>query len=296
MKARIPADVEMADRIFAGLTIRQLAVAGLNLAVLWSCYYLMAPRLPFVLTLALCAPIAAIGLAVVWVQPSGLPAERFLLFALRHALSPKKMTPKSDPLPSQGRSRSKESAPFSLPLRRVDDDGTLDLGSEGVAIVARCSSLNLGLRSEAEQDALIAGFARLLNSLDGPMQFLIRAERVDASQLLTRLGQRARSLPNPQLRSVAADYARFIDSLTSGKDMLRHSVMLSIRQPHSDPGAVQRLRQRMDETGSLLRQIGVHLYPMDGAEASHTIRQSTDPASPFHPRCGPGGVVRASKW
>ncbi len=295
MKARIPADVEMADRIFAGLTIRQLAVAGLNLAVLWSCYYLTAPRLPLVLTLALCAPIAAVGLAVVWVQPSGLPAERFLLFALRHALSPKKMTPQSDPLPPKSRSRSKEAAPLTLPLRRVFDDGTLDLGPDGVAIVARCSSLNLGLRSEAVQAALVAGFARLLNSLDGPMQFLIRAERVDAVQLLARLEQRARCLPNAQLRRVAADYARFIDSLTSGKDMLRHSAMLSIRQPHSDPGAVRGLRQRMDETGSLLRQFGVHLHPMDGAEASHTIRQSTDPSSPFNPRCGPGGVVRGSK-
>ena len=294
MKAKIPADIEMPDRIFAGLTIRQLAIAGLSLALVWSCFYLLAARLPFGLALALCAPLAAIGLAVVWVQPSGLPAERFLMFALRHAMSPKKMTPRSDPLPSAGRTPSGDFAPITLPVRRVTEDGILDLGSEGLAMVSRCSSLNLALRSEAEQEALIGGFARLLNSLDGPIQFLIRAERVEVTELLVTLKQQANALPSPQLRSVAADYAGFIHSVTNGKQMLRHSAMVSIREPRSAPDAVRRLRRRMDETGVLLRQIGVLMRPMDGPAVSHTIRKSTDPASPFHPRCSTGGVVRAS--
>ena len=294
MKAKIPADIEMPDRIFAGLTIRQLAIAGLSLALVWSCFYLLAARLPFGFALALCAPLAAIGLAVVWVQPSGLPAERFVVFALRHAMSPKKRTPRSDPMPSAGRTPSRDLASLSLPVRRVAEDGILDLGSEGVAMVTRCSSLNLGLRSEAEREALIGGFARLLNSLDGPIQFLIRAERVEVTELLVDLRHRANALPNPQLRSVAADYAGFIDSVTNKEQMLRHSAMVSIRESHSGPDAVLRLRRRIDETGSLLRQIGVLMCPMDGPEVSHTIRKSTDPASPFHPRCGAGGVVRAS--
>jgi hypothetical protein len=48
-----------------------------------------------------------------------------------------------------------------------------------------------GLRTPAEQNGLVAGFARWLHSLDGPAQILVRAQRVDLAHLADRLNVQA---------------------------------------------------------------------------------------------------------
>lgn len=45
MKARIPADVDMPDRIFFGLTFRQISIVALDAFIVWALFVLLANRL-----------------------------------------------------------------------------------------------------------------------------------------------------------------------------------------------------------------------------------------------------------
>ena len=76
--------------------------------------------------------------------------------------------------------------------------------------VAAASTVNFALRTPAEQHALTAAFGRWLNSLRGPVQILIRAQRVDLSAMAAALREAAPALPHPALEAAALDHAGFL--------------------------------------------------------------------------------------
>ena len=63
--------------------------------------------------------------------------------------------------------------------------GVVDLGPDGLVVIAVVSTVNFALRTPAEQDGLVAGFARYLHALGGPVQILIRALPVDLTPTCT---------------------------------------------------------------------------------------------------------------
>lgn len=296
MKARIPADVEMPDQIFAGLSIRQLAIVATDLLVLWSMFEVLGSRSSAVIVAILGAPIAAAGLVAVTVRPAGIAAESFLLHGLRHLVGAKTMVPATEAIPTDGPTLGtviNRLRPLAFPVEDISEDGTINLGSLGRAVISRASSLNLRLRSEAEQRALVDGFAKVLNSLEGPAQFLIRSERADATELLKSLEESIRTLPNQALGTASMHYARFLRTITSDREVLSRSILVCLKDHRSNDGDAGRLNRRTDEMSSLLREIGVRLSPLDGQQACLAVRRAADPSVPLHPHgCLPGQTVR----
>src|SRR6266511_3133263 len=89
--ARVPADVDAADRVLYGLTFRQLAIlaaAALLIHRLWRTLdgLLPAPALLAVAAAAACAFGLAVG------RRDGLPLDKWLLAAVRHTQAPKGLT------------------------------------------------------------------------------------------------------------------------------------------------------------------------------------------------------------
>ena len=91
----------------------------------------------------------------------------------------------------------------------------LDLGADGLVAIAAVSTLNLGLHTPAEQDALLAGYARYLHTLTGPVQFLIRTVPVDLDGHLTALYEQARTLPHPALVTAALGHRAHLARLAT---------------------------------------------------------------------------------
>jgi hypothetical protein len=58
------------------------------------------------------------------------------------------------------------------------DMGVVDLGTDGLAVIAVASTVNFALRTPAEQESLVASFGRYLHSLTAPVQVLVRTERL----------------------------------------------------------------------------------------------------------------------
>ncbi len=109
--------------------------------------------------------------------------------------------------------------------------GVLDLGSDGAAVVCAATTVNLGLRTPAEQDALMAGYGAWLNSLSGPVQVLVRADRIDLEPLVVQLEDGAAELADPALEAAALAHAEFLADLAAGRDLLRRQILLVIREP-----------------------------------------------------------------
>jgi hypothetical protein len=286
-RVRIPADVEREDRLLANLTARQLAILGLGGIVLWAAYDATRHLVPVAVFGAVAAPFAAVAALLALGRMGGMSADRLVVAAWRQHRSPRRLVPApegvadvpdflgeaADPLP----------APLRLPMTGIGDEGVVDLGPDGWAMVCRASAVSFSLRTPAEQEALVAGFGRYLNSLAEPAQLLIRAEPIDLTPAIAELDRIAPGLPHPGLEEAAREHARFLSDLAATRDLLRREVLLVLRQPAGD-GAGGRLRRRAEEATAALAAAGVTLVVLVGEQTGSCLSRAIDPASPFRRR------------
>lgn len=259
MRARVPADVEMPDRIFAGLTARQIAILSLTVLLLWAAYVTVGFRIHIAVFGMVAAPFAAAGLAFAMSSQAGIGLEKLLIFAGRYLSKPRLRVQAPEgvaQLRSAGKI-AKRIAPMGLPLQGLASDGVLDLGREGSAVLGRCSAVNFSLRSEDERGALVAAFGRLLNSLTGPVQFLVRTESVDIEATIGALESSSQFLPHPGLSNSAEEHATFLRSLASDESSLRRRLFICFRDSADAISAGPRLLRRVDEASSILLGAGV---------------------------------------
>jgi hypothetical protein len=280
-RVQIPANVEHEDRLIFRLTARQLAIlatAGLLAWVLVLAARLLVP-LPVAAVVAL--PLLGVAVALALGQRDGLSLDRLALAALGHARAPRRRVPAPEGIPGppavlRSTPTGPAPAPLVLPVRGVDRYGVVDLAGDGAALLCRATTVNFALRTEAEQEALVAGFARFLHALAGPVQLVVRAERVDVGALIDEVEQAAAGLPHPQLEQCALDHAGFLGELARRRDVLRRELLVVFRDPVAK-GVGVRLLRRAEEAAGLLAQAGITLTPLDQAAATAALARATDP-------------------
>ena len=294
-RVRIPADVDRPDKLLAGLTARQLAILAVAAVVLWAGYAATRHVVPPAAYGAVAVPVAAVAALLALGRMEGVPADRWVLAAWRQHRSPRRLVPAPDGVPAVPGFLAKAvgphppalPAPLRLPLAGIDAGGVVDLGSDGLAVICRASAVTFSLRTPAEQEALVAGFARFLSSLAEPVQVLVRAERLDVGPAIDALLDAAPGLPHVALERAARDHAAFLADLAASRDLLRREVLVVLRQPagqaSTDEDGAGRLQRRAVEAVAALGAAGVSLSVLDGAGAASVIGRSLDPAGPPRP-------------
>ena len=99
-------------------------------------------------------------------------------------------------------------------------DDTLILKGGRYRIVLEAQAINFDLLSEAEQDAAIYSYANLINSLDFPIQVVIRTRQVDITQYVEYLGTFRKLQPTDTLRKQLESYIEFIQELVTENTVL----------------------------------------------------------------------------
>jgi hypothetical protein len=299
-RVRIPADVEREDRLLANLTARQLAILGLGGIVLWAAYDATRHVVPVAVFAAAATPVAALAVLLALGRVGGMPADRLVWAAWRQWRSPSRLVPAPEGVPAvpgfvPGLVGAPAAplpapplpAPLRLPMMAIDDDGLIDLGADGLAVVCRASAVSFSLRTPAEQEALVAGFGRYLNSLSDPAQVLVRAEPFDLAPVIGELEHTAPGLPHPGLEEAAREHARFLGDLAATRDLLRREVLVVLRQPSESgaaaAGASDRLRRRAEEAKAALAAAGVALDVLGGPEAGACLTRALDPTALLRP-------------
>lgn len=288
----IPADIDMPDKILAGLTARQVAIAAAVVVVLWAGFESARHVMPLPVFVPLAAPVAVAAIALVTGERDGLPLDRLLAAAWQQARSPRRLVtaPEGVVSPPDWATVPGSHAPAPAPLaplwRHIAGDGVISLGSDGAAAVAAVSTVNFALRSPAEQDALAAAYGRWLNSLTGPVQILIRAGRADLTNAVTALREAAGGLPHPALEEAALEHASFLASLAAVRDVLTRQALLVIREPASGatrPGGrntAARAAQRAGAAARLLAAADLQVSVLDGEQVTALLASCADPEAP----------------
>ncbi|WP_414939750.1 PrgI family protein [Amycolatopsis sp. cmx-11-51] len=356
---RIPADVDMADKVIGPLTARQLAILAVTGLVLYAGWTTTRAVVPLPVFLALAIPIGVSAAVIALGQRDGISMDRLLVAAIRQRMGPRHrvaapegVRPAPEWLTAQtaatsasrtagtGKSRSakaKSKAPvpeqispsaLRLPAEAVTDTGVVDLGTDGLAVVAVASTVNFALRTPAEQESLVASFGRYLHSLTAPVQVLVRTERLDLSGQIAELRTRAGGLPHPALEAAAVEHADYLVQLGEQTDLLRRQVLLILREPMGAAGptdglggpgplavlssltrgkrranaentqasagarraAESRLVRRLSEAMELLAPAGIVVTPLDAGQATAVLASACNPDTLLPPSAALAGA------
>ena len=114
-----------------------------------------------------------------------------------------------------------------LEINDIRDDVVVLKGG-GAAVVLQTTAVNFDLLSETEQDSMIFAFASLLNSLNFPIQILVRTKRMDITNYLYRIGEAKKNAPNPILLNHIKRYEKFITDLVSRNQVLDKRFYIAI--------------------------------------------------------------------
>lgn len=150
-----------------------------------------------------------------------------------------------------------------LRVAEVHDD-TIVLKAGGLRAVLEVSSVNFDLKSPAEQEAIIGAYAAFLNTLEHPVQVLVRSRTVDIDDYLAKVQARADKQQNPLLKTQTSDYADFVRRLVDYAGMMEKRFFIIVPV---DPLLSQSTKKGMFE------QFWANINPADNAEKYLTRRK-----------------------
>jgi hypothetical protein len=126
----------------------------------------------------------------------------------------------------------------SLLLSEVRDNIVIMSDGSFRAVIA-CKSINFDLMSSREREGVEFSYQNFLNSLNYPIQILIRSQRVDIGPYLDKLVAIRRSQDNMLLNLLMDDYINFIDVLSQEANIMDKSFFIAV--PYFPNGDVSSL-------------------------------------------------------
>jgi hypothetical protein len=99
-----------------------------------------------------------------------------------------------------------------LPIKEIKE-GVAVMRDGSIRAVIMVSSVNFALKNEEEKDAIIMSYQGFLNSLNFPVQIVIRSRRLFLDNYLNNLKQILDKQTNELLRLQTAQYVDFINEL-----------------------------------------------------------------------------------
>lgn len=132
--------------------------------------------------------------------------------------------PQASPIGSQPSStapapKNPNSSQNSLQLSEVRDNMVIMIDGTFRAVIA-CKSINFDLMSDREREGVEYSYQNFLNSLNFPIQILVRSQRVDIGPYITQLLDKRRSQDNMLLGVLMDDYINFIDALSQEANIM----------------------------------------------------------------------------
>jgi hypothetical protein len=166
---------------------------------------------------------------------------------------------------------AKQQQPFAstqdhLDIEDIKDD-LLILKNGQVNIILETSAVNFSLLSEIEQDAKVAAFAGLLNSINYNLQIVVHTENVDISKYLITLEKYLKQQASERIRFQIQNYIDFIKNLIKRNDVLDKRFYVVIPYIPYGVKKTSPLRQlfgkqeRILEINKLIDKAKLDLYP-----------------------------------
>lgn len=143
-------------------------------------------------------------------------------FTPQPAAAPLGSQPAPKPTP-----KNPNSTQSTLQLSEVRDSMVIMMDGSYRAVVA-CKSINFDLMSDREREGVEYSYQNFLNSLNFPIQIVVRSQRVDIGPYIDKLVTTRRAQDNMLLGVLMDDYINFIDALSQEANIMEKSFYIVI--------------------------------------------------------------------
>lgn len=121
-----------------------------------------------------------------------------------------------------------------LDIAEIKDD-TVVMRDGTLRSVLMVSSINFALKSEEEQNAIVAGYVGFLNNLNFPVQIVVQSRELNIDNYIERLKQKEKEQTNELLKMQTAEYIQYVNELISmGKIMNKRFYVIIPYNPLTD--------------------------------------------------------------
>ncbi|MDZ4225957.1 MAG: hypothetical protein U1C66_00505, partial [Patescibacteria group bacterium] len=150
-------------------------------------------------------------------------------------------------MPTNTKVKAKGTQEF-VPIKEVRD-GLVILKDGSLRSLLMASSINLALKSNDEQQAIIGQFQNFLNSLEFPVQFFIESRKLDIRPYIALLEERYVQELDDLMKIQIREYVTFIKDFTERANIMSKNFFIVV--PY-DPALITRRGGGLGAVSSLL--------------------------------------------
>lgn len=114
-----------------------------------------------------------------------------------------------------------------LPFSQVREN-IIIMKDNSARVVMKCTPINFLLKSSEEQDSIIISFQRFLNSLNFPIQIIVRSTKLDIDSYIANLKDRALNQKNPLLQNQTYEYIEYLKKLIEVAQIMKKEFYIVI--------------------------------------------------------------------
>lgn len=107
-------------------------------------------------------------------------------------------------------------------------NGVIFLKGGGIRRVVLVSGINFELKSDEEQNIIIATYQSFLNSLDFPLQIMVHSRKLNIEKYIIKLGEVKENEPNDLLKEQIEEYVNFIKSFVEVNEIMNKNFFVVI--------------------------------------------------------------------
>jgi hypothetical protein len=167
------------------------------------------------------------------------------------------------------KSNNKGSSRTQIAIKGAED-GILILPNGEYRAILELSSINLDLKSEKEQDAILETYQRFLNSLACPIQILVQIREMDMDKYLSSYEARLEHEEEEVYKQQILGYTAFVKKLIKTNKILSRRFYIVVPYKETKKSSIELVREQLNlhieiiESG--LAKIGIHSRQLDTIE------------------------------
>jgi hypothetical protein len=127
-----------------------------------------------------------------------------------------------------------------LPFSEIRDN-MIVMKDGSARMVLRIRAINFHLKNEQEQDSIIIGYQRFLNSLRFPVQVIIRSVKVDLEGYMQKLKTIAVRQQNQLMQEQTYRYIDFLNNLVDLAQIMRKDFFIVVPFDYDSDTSVRRI-------------------------------------------------------
>lgn len=125
-----------------------------------------------------------------------------------------------------------------LPFSEIRDNMII-MKDNSTRMILKVKALNFNLKSEEEQDSIIYSYQRFLNSLNFPVQIIVRSLKVDIEAYINKLKNLAVKQQNPLLQEQTYRYVDFLVNLIDMAQIMKKDFYIVVPYDNDDNKSIR---------------------------------------------------------